>query len=106
MGVIKRQGIKQSLVNYLAVVIGAISTIFIYPLDTETLGLARFIIDGSMFLAPFLMLGLNGVTIRFFPYFKDEEKRPSRFSAALTFRSLTGEPAFCCNNADFPGLFL
>ena len=74
MGVIKRQGIKQSLVNYFAVVVGAVSVIFIYPLDRETYGLARFVIDGGMFIAPFMMLGFSSVTIRFFPFFKDEKK--------------------------------
>ncbi len=79
MGVIKRQGIKQSLVNYLAVAIGGISVVFIYPLDRETYGLARFIIDGAMFIAPFLLLGFSGVTIRFFPRFKDDEKGHNGF---------------------------
>jgi O-antigen/teichoic acid export membrane protein len=74
MGVIQRQSIKQSLVNYIGVGIAAISTILIYPQDTETYGLARFIIDTSLMLAPFLMLGFSSVTIRFFPHFKEEQK--------------------------------
>lgn len=79
MGVIKRQGIKQSLVNYFAVLIGAVSVIFIYPLDRETYGLARFIIDASMFIAPFLLLGFSSVTIRFFPQFRDDEGHHNGF---------------------------
>lgn len=74
MGVIQRQSIKQSLVNYLAVAVGAISMIFIYPLDYETYGLARFIIDTATFFAPFIMMGFSGVTVRFFPDFHQEEK--------------------------------
>lgn len=74
MGVIQRQSIKQSLVNYIGVGIAAISTIFIYPQDTETYGLARFIIDTSLMLVPFIMMGFSSVTIRYFPYFKSEEK--------------------------------
>ena len=74
MGVIQRQGIKQSLVNYLGVLIGAVSVIFIYPLDPKSYGLARFLIDGSLFLMPFLLLGFSGVMIRFFPHFKNEKK--------------------------------
>ena len=74
MGVIQRQSIKQSLVNYFAVAIAAIGTVFIYPLDKDSYGLARFIIDTSMMLAPFIMLGFGGVSIRFFPYFKDEKR--------------------------------
>jgi len=74
MGIIQRQSIKQSLVNYIGVVIAAISTIFIYPQDIETYGLARFVIDTSLMFAPFILLGFGGVTIRFFPQFKDESK--------------------------------
>jgi O-antigen/teichoic acid export membrane protein len=74
MGVIKRQSIKQSLVNYFAVGIAAVSTILIYPQDKETYGLARFIIDTSMIAAPFILLGFAGAGIRFFPQFKNEAK--------------------------------
>ncbi|NRB52437.1 MAG: oligosaccharide flippase family protein [Saprospiraceae bacterium] len=73
MGIIKRQAIKQSIVNYLGVAIGAISVVFIYPLATETVGLARFLIDTGTLLAPFLLLGFGGVTIKFFPEFKTED---------------------------------
>jgi len=73
MGVIQRQSIKQSMVNYLAVVVAAISTIFIYPLDWEAIGIARFVIDTGFFLAPFLMLGAGGVGIKFFPDFYTKE---------------------------------
>ncbi len=72
MGIIKRQAIKQSIVNYLGVAIGAISVTFIYPLATETVGLARFLIDTGTLIAPFLLLGFGGVTIKFFPEFKTE----------------------------------
>ncbi len=73
MGIIKRQAIKQSIVNYLGVAIGAISVIFIYPRATETVGLARFLIDTGTLVAPFLLLGFGGVTIKFFPEFETED---------------------------------
>ena len=79
MGVIQRQSIKQSIVNYLAVGIAAISTILIYPQDKETYGLARFIIDTSLMMAPFILLGFGSVTIRFFPQFRNEEKGHNGF---------------------------
>lgn len=74
MGVIQRQGIKQSLVNYSAVVVAAISTILIYPQDLEVYGIARFVIDVGTFLGPFIMLGAGGVGIKFFPEFIHKEK--------------------------------
>lgn len=85
MGVIQRQSIKQSLVNYAAVLIGAFSIIFIYPQDRETYGLARFIIDVSIMIAPFLILGLSGVSVRFFPQFKQEGKSNPGFLLFLLF---------------------
>ena len=79
MGIIKRQAIKQSIVNYLGVVIGAISVVFIYPLAMETVGLARFLIDTATLTAPFLLLGFGGVTIKFFPEFKTEDGENNGF---------------------------
>lgn len=74
MGVIKRQSVKHSLVSYTAVLIGALSTIFIYPEDKATYGLARFVIDTASMISPLILLGFGGVTIRFFPQFKQDNK--------------------------------
>lgn len=79
MGIIQRQSIKQSLVNYIGVGIAAISMIFIYPQDPDIYGLARFVIDTSYLFAPFILLGFGGVTIRFFPQFRNEEKGHNGF---------------------------
>ena len=73
MGVIKRQGIKQSIVNYAGVFLGAFSMIFIYSQDTELYGAARFVIDSAIVLSPFLLLGAGSVAIKYFPIFKDTE---------------------------------
>jgi len=75
MGIIKRQAVKQSIINYLGVGIGAISILFIYPRATEMVGLARFLIDTGTLIAPFLLMGFGGVTIKFFPEFKTEDGR-------------------------------
>ncbi|HHM20653.1 MAG TPA: hypothetical protein ENJ20_01400, partial [Bacteroidetes bacterium] len=75
MGVIKRQSIKQSIVNYLAVGVAAFSTVFIYPLDKEAYGLAGFVLSTAQFAMPFIILGFNGVSVRFFPqYLADRQK--------------------------------
>lgn len=94
MGVIQRQSIKQSLVNYTGVGIAAISTVFIYPQDTATYGLARFIIDSALMLAPFIMMGFGSVTIRFFPHFRDEEKGHRGFLFFLVLTILGGAFVF------------
>ncbi len=83
MGIIKRQAIKQSFVSYSTTVISAIAVIWIYPLDTELYGLARFIIDTALILAPFIMLGLGSVSIRFFPDFKNDKNGHNGFLGYL-----------------------
>ena len=43
MGVIIRQGLKYSVVRYSAIFLGLLSTIFIYPLVLDEIGLVRTI---------------------------------------------------------------
>ena len=65
MGIIRRQSVKQGVVSYLAVLVGAFSTIAIYPLALETYGTIGFIVDSGLLLAPLLLLGLNHLPVMF-----------------------------------------
>lgn len=90
MSVIQKQSINHSIVNYIGVLIGTISTLFIYPLSRETYGLARFLIDTSIFLYPFILLGFEAVTIRFFPDFKNEKNGHNGFLGFLFIPVMVG----------------
>ena len=90
MGVIKRQGIKQSIVNYAGVFLAAFSTIFIYVLDQELYGAARFVIDTAFLLSPFILLGATSVAIRYFPIFKNEENGHNGLLSILGIQFLIG----------------
>ena len=71
MGVIQRQGIKNSLVNYFATGIGFIATLFIYPFDLEAKGLIDFLINLGVLFIPYAQFGLFAVYMKYFPCFKD-----------------------------------
>ena len=71
MGVIQRQGLKHTIVSYFGVVIGLLSTIFIYPRVPELYGLFKVIIDTTMLTVSFFSLGLSTHAVKFFPKFKD-----------------------------------
>ncbi len=71
MGIIQRQGIKYSVLSYIGIAIGTISTLFIYPLNLEAYGLAQFLISSAALLSPFVVLGINVLPIKFMPYFED-----------------------------------
>ena len=97
MGVIKRQGIKQSIVTYLGVVFGAINTLFIYPrMLPADYGLIRFIVDLSTLIFPMILLGFNQVSVRFFPDFKDDEKGHNGFQFFMITGVTTGILIFIC----------
>lgn len=70
MGVIQRQTIKGSLVNFFGVFLGAISTLFIYPLNWELYGTIQYWIATAVLLTPILRQGSTSIINRFYPYFK------------------------------------
>lgn len=75
MGIIARQGIKQSIITYLGIAIGAVNVIFIYPkvLEAEQWGFIQVLISVSKVFLPLVLLGSMFMIVRFFPDFKDEK---------------------------------
>lgn len=76
MGIIIRQSIKGSIWSYLGVGIGFITTAYLFPkyLSTDTIGLFGLLGSWSIILAQLFSLGINGVTARLFPFFRDKNK--------------------------------
>lgn len=76
MGIIIKQSIKGSIWSYVGVAIGFVTTAYLYPnyLSTEMVGLFGLLLSFSVMFAQFSSLGINGVTSRLFPYFRDKEK--------------------------------
>ena len=92
MGVIKRQGIKQSIVTYLGVMIGAVNVLLIYPLtlSPEEWGFIQFMTSATKILLPFVLLGSLYLIVRYFPYFKDEAKGHNGYLFFLLIIPLVG----------------
>lgn len=78
MGIIARQSIKGTIVTYLGVVIGFITTFFVLTrfLSSEDIGLVRVLIDAATLFVGLAQLGTSSSLIRFAPWFrtKDEQK--------------------------------
>lgn len=81
MGVVVRQSIKGSIMNYLGVLVGFITTFFIVTkyLTTEEVGLTRVLVDASILLSGLAQLGTNTSAMRYYPYFKDEKEKDHGF---------------------------
>jgi O-antigen/teichoic acid export membrane protein len=85
MGIIKRQSIKNSIVSYLGVLIGAISVIFIYPIiDKNDLGIIQFTLNTAILFAPLAGFASSLTAIQYYPHFKDEKNKDNGFLFILT----------------------
>lgn len=70
MGIVQRQSLKNSIVNYLGIFIGGLSTMFIYPLDWKLYGEIQFSLSTATLLSAFFSLGSHALVNKYFPYFK------------------------------------
>ncbi len=77
MGIIIRQSIKGTIANYIGIAIGFVTTFFVLTkyLTTEEVGLTRAMIDIAILFSGLAQLGTTSSMMRFYPYFKDEEKK-------------------------------
>ncbi len=92
MGVIRRQSIKNSIINYVAVVIGMANVLIIYPavLTPSEFGQIRFILGTALLIATITGLGSTALSIRFFPEFKDQKSGHHGFLGILAILPATG----------------
>lgn len=73
MGVIARQTLLSSFVNYTGVLIGFFSSIYIFPLEFELYGTIQYWIATATILSPVLSMGSTALVNKYFPYFKANE---------------------------------
>lgn len=90
MGVIQRQSIKHTLVNYVGVAIGLLSVTLLYTRVPELYGLYQLIFGSSLLVTSIFLLGFNVLAIKFFPRFKDESNGHNGFLLLLLKGGLAG----------------
>ena len=75
MGIVKQQGVKNSIITYLSFGLGYINLILLYPniLTTGEFGLTRVLLTVATLVAQFASLGDAGIMIRFFPYYRSNK---------------------------------
>lgn len=63
----KKQAVWFTLINYVGVLIGIVSTLFIYPQDKDLLGTIRFVDGFAQILYPIMVLGASTALLNFQP---------------------------------------
>ncbi len=81
MGVVKRQTIKSVLYTYAGTLIGFITVGILFPayLTTSEIGVLSLVNRWSMTLMQLGTLGFAAAMVKYFPYFKDKEKKHNGF---------------------------
>jgi len=76
LGVIQRQGLKNTISSYAGIVLGFLSLIVIQPklLKPEEIGLVRVLFAFSALAGSFIPLGISNIIIKYFPKYKNPSK--------------------------------
>ena len=92
MGIIENQGIKGTIFSYIGVVIGFVTAGILMPrfLTLEQNGVFEMLVTWSMVFATLATLGINSVTNRLFPYFRDKKSNHKGYFTLLAFVLLAG----------------
>lgn len=92
MGIIKKQSISGTIYSYLGVVLGFITIGLLYPkiFSTEEVGLLRILVSYAVLFSQFAGLGINSVTIKLFPYFRDYNRKHHGYLGLVMLVSLLG----------------
>jgi O-antigen/teichoic acid export membrane protein len=85
VGVVQRQSIKQSLISWTAMVLGAVNLFFVYPyfLSNNQIGILQFVVRTATFFIPFALLGTHIVAIRYYNAFSETPTKRSGFLFGL-----------------------
>lgn len=96
MGIIIRQSIKATLVNYAGAFIGFLTTFFILTkyVEPEVIGLTKVLYEVAALIAGFAQLGTSASAMRFFPYFKNPENNHNGFFFYLLLMPAVGSVVF------------
>ncbi len=85
MGIVQRQGLRNTAISYVGLGIGFVNTTLVLPrlLVPAQLGLMTLLVALATLASQFSALGFTNTTLRFFPYFRDKANGHSGFLPLL-----------------------
>lgn len=70
-----KQAFFFTIINYVGILIGIVSTLFVYPKNKEMLGIFRYIESLAQILFPIMLLGVSQVLIKFGPKLNTHQEK-------------------------------
>jgi len=85
LGIVQRQGLRNTIISYAGLAIGFVNTTLVLPrlLTTTQLGLISVLVSMATMAQLVSGLGFTNTTMRFFPYFRNRETGHSGFLPLL-----------------------
>jgi O-antigen/teichoic acid export membrane protein len=76
MGVVRTESVKGTMASYVGAAIGLFNQIFVYTnlLPVKIVGLIKVLQSFANIFSQLSLFNINGITIRFFPFFRNKEK--------------------------------
>lgn len=92
VGIIEKQSIKGSIYSYIGVAIGFVTAGLLLPnfFTKEENGVIELLTSWSLVFATLATLGLNNVTIRLFPWFRNKDNHHNGFFGILFWVNMAG----------------
>ena len=70
-----KQAFLFTIINYAGILIGIVSTLFIYPKNKEMLGIFRYVESLAQILFPIMLLGASQALIKFGPKLDNKQEK-------------------------------
>lgn len=92
MGIIQRQGLKNTIVTFAGILLGFVSLLYVQPhfLSAEEIGLTRVLFSLSSLIGVFLPLGIGTITVKYFPVFRNTKNGHNGFFGLVLLFMFTG----------------
>ncbi len=92
MGIIRKQALGNSVFSYLGVLLGYVNVILLFPafFSSEQFGLIQLLVGVSVIYAYSGLIGLPNTIVRFFPFYKTEDRYHKGFLSYVFVIGLMG----------------
>lgn len=101
MGIVLNQSLKNTIITYIGFGIGAINTLYLYPifLGATYYALTNYILSAANVIMPLFAIGMQNTLVKFYAQYQTEKEREQFLSFAVLF------PLLMCIPLAILGLF-
>ncbi|WP_294963112.1 polysaccharide biosynthesis C-terminal domain-containing protein [uncultured Flavobacterium sp.] len=87
MGIVLNQSFKNTIITYIGFGIGAINTLYLYPifLGATFYGLTNYITSSANVIMPLFAIGMQNTLVKFYSQYKTEEEKSQFLSFTVLF---------------------